>query len=122
MAGRKIVASTHTIIRGALLALLPLAGCATPFQAAGTPVAVEELEGNYRTLAKCTFEQLTRRQYQVRRTDLPDRATVRISAADGTWELSFVNAGGGTLTRTEMKSAGGQASDYALTLARACAA
>ena len=106
-------------MRGALPALLSLAGCATAFQTA-TPTTVEELEGNYRTLAKCTFEQLTRRQYQVRRTDLPDRAAVRISSNDGVWELSFINDG--TLTRAEMKSPGTQASDYALTLARACAA
>ena len=98
-------------MRGALPALLSLAGCATAFQTA-TPTTVEELEGNYRTLAKCTFEQLTRRQYQLRRTDLPDRAAVRISSNDGA----------GTLTRAEMKSPGTQASDYALTLARACAA
>ena len=108
-------------MRGALPALLWLAGCATPFQTP-SPVTVEELEGNYRTLARCTFEQLTRRQYQVRRTDLPDRAAVRISSNDGVWELSFINDGGGTLTRAEMKSPGTQASDYALTLARACAA
>jgi hypothetical protein len=108
-------------MHGALPALLSLAGCATPFQTA-TPTAVEELEGNYRTLAKCTFEQLTRRQYQLRRTELSDRATVRISSNDGVWELSFINDGAGTLTRLEMKSPGTQASDYALTLARACAA
>jgi hypothetical protein len=108
---------------GTPLALLSLAGCAAPLGLLSqTPTTVESLEGNYRTLAACTFEQLSQRQPRLRRTDVADRSTVRIRPDTGEWELSFVDDGAGKLTRAEMKSPGTQASDYALAIARACAA
>ena len=51
------------IMRGAVLALLALAGCAAPVQLLSQiPTSVENLDGNYRTLSACTIEQLARRQ------------------------------------------------------------
>ncbi len=111
------------ITRGARLALFALAGCAAPLQLLSQiPTSVENLDGNYRTLAACTIEQLARRQTRLRRTDVPDQAIVRISPDNGEWELSFINEEAGRSTRVEMKSPGTQASDYALAIARACAA
>lgn len=112
-----------TTMRGALLALFALAGCAAPLQLLSRiPTSVETLDGNYRTLSACTIDQLARRQNRTRRTDVPDQAIVRISPDNGEWELSFINEDAGQSTRVEMKSPGTQASDYALAIARACAA
>ena len=111
------------VMRGVLLALFALAGCAAPLQLLSqTPTSVETLDGNYRTLSACTIEQLARRNHQMQRTELSDQAIVRISPDNGEWELSFINEEAGRLTRAEMKSPGTQASDYALAIARACAA
>ena len=101
------------------MALLALAACSSTAKLFDrTPTAVEELEGNYRTLAACTLDRLARQPYRLRRAD--DQNAVRLIPDNGEWEMSFLNQG--SLTRLEMKSAGGQASDYAVAIARACAA
>jgi hypothetical protein len=83
----------------------------------GVPTTSEIMEGNFRTLAACTQQRLEQRRIAARRTD-PDASRVQIAAGD--WQMSFVNDG--QLTRVEMTSRGTQESDYALALARACAA
>jgi len=111
------------LMRGALLALFALAGCAEPLGLfSQVPTSIEILDGNYRTLSACTVEQLARRKNQLRRTDVTDQAIVRIIPNNGEWELSFIDEEAGRLTRVEMKSPGTQASEYALAIARACAA
>ena len=103
----------------AFLALLAVVACSSTGKLfERTPTATEELEGNYRTLAACTLDRLARQPYRLRRSD--EQNLVRLIPDHGEWEMSFVNDG--SLTRLEMKSAGGQASDYAVAIARACAA
>jgi hypothetical protein len=112
-----------TATRTALLALAPLMGCAGgPHVLFETPVVSETLDGDYRTLAACTFQRLARRDAQLQKIVVPDQPVVRISPADGAWVLSFINEEAGRSTRMEMKSPGMPASDYALAIARACSA
>jgi hypothetical protein len=104
-----------------VLALPLLAACTTSLQQlvpSQVPTATEILEGNYRTLAACTMQRLGQRQVRVQRTDQSDR--VRLAADD--WQMAFINDEGGRLTRLETTSQGTQSSEYALSLARACAA
>jgi hypothetical protein len=66
---------------GALLtSMVILAGCVgpgrLPFE---SPKVVEYLDGNYRVLASCTQQQLSRQHGQLRMTDLRERRTVTIS-------------------------------------------
>jgi hypothetical protein len=68
---------------GALLtSMVILGGCIgrLPFE---TPKVVEYLDGNYRTLASCTHQQLGRQHGQLRVTDLPERRTATISHFEG---------------------------------------
>jgi len=108
---------------GALLtSMVILGGCIgrLPFE---TPKVVEYLDGNYRTLASCTYQQLGRQHGQLRVTDLPERRTVTISPTEAQWEFSFIDDDGGRQTRLEVTSANGTfPGEHALALARACAA
>jgi len=108
---------------GALLtSMVILGGCIgrLPFE---TPKVVEYLDGNYRTLASCTHQQLGRQYGQLRVTDLPERRTVTISPPEAQWEFSFIDDDGGRQTRLEVTSAHGTLpGEHALALARACAA
>ena len=96
-----------------------LGGCIgrLPFE---TPKVVEYLDGNYRTLASCTYQQLDRQHGQLRVTDLPERRTVTISPPEAQWEFSFIDDDGGRQTRLEAN--GTLPGEHALALARACAA
>jgi hypothetical protein len=85
---------------------------------------VDHLEGNYQTLARCTYEHLARRNAQLSLSDLHEQETVRIAltkAPQTYWELSFVNEDGGRQTRLELTS-GSYPGEHTLALARACAA
>ena len=108
---------------GALLtSMIILAGCVgrLPFE---TPKVVEYLDGNYRTLASCTHQQLGRQHGQLRMTDLGERRAVTISPPEAQWEFSFIDDDGGRQTRLEVTSAHGTLpGEHALALARACAA
>ena len=108
---------------GALLAwMVILAGCVGP-GAFESPKVLEYLDGNYRTLASCTHQQLARQYGQLRMTDLRERRTVTIGPPQGQWEFSFIDDDGGRQTRLEVTSANGALpGEHALALARACAA
>jgi len=104
------------------VALLALTGCTAALRLPSQiPTTAETLDGNYRTLAACTYQRLDRQQGRLRRSDLPDQEIVRI-ASEREWQMSFINEEAGRQTRVEMTSQGTQASDYALAIARACAA
>ena len=108
-----------------LISAIILVSCAGSAQFFGTPIAIDHLEGNYVSLARCTFEQLARRHERLALMD-KEQYVIRIAHTNGLetqWELSFVNEDGGRQTRLEVKSMGGSfPSEHALALARACAA
>src|SRR5262249_34285270 len=108
---------------GALLTwMVILAGCVGP-GAFERPKVVEYLDGNYRTLASCTHQQLGRQYGNLRMADLGERLIVTISPPQGQWEFSFIEDDGGRQTRLEVTSANGALpGEHALALARACAA
>ena len=107
------------------MSFLPLLICAGSAQFFGTPIAIDHLEGNYVSLASCTFEQLARRHERLVLMDR-EQYVIRIAHTNGLgtqWVLSFVNEDGGRQTRLEVKSMDGSfPSKHALALARACAA
>ena len=84
------------------------------------PTARETLDGNYRTLANCTFQKLARREPQLQKNNVPDQPIVRISPSNGDWAMSFIDEDSGRTTLLEMKSSGAQATDHAMAIARAC--
>jgi hypothetical protein len=105
-----------------LASLISLVGCAGHGQLLF--MVVDHLEGNYQTLARCTYEHLARQNAQLSMRDLREQETVRIAltkAPQTYWELSFVNEDGGRQTRLELTS-GSFPSEHTLALARACAA
>ena len=107
-----------------LLSLLSLVGCAGHGELLfNNAIVVDHLEGNYQTLARCTYEHLARQKAQLSMRDLREQETVRIAltAPQTYWELSFVNEDGGRQTRLELTS-GSYPSEHTLALARACAA
>ena len=108
-----------------LLSLLSLVGCASHGELLfNNAIVVDHLEGNYQTLARCTYEHLARQQAQLSMRDLREQETVKIAftKAPQTYsELSFVNEDGGRQTRLELTS-GSYPSEHTLALARACAA
>jgi hypothetical protein len=89
-------------------------------------MAVEHLEGNYKSLAACTYKQLGRRHDQLLMTDLRERPGVKVGSTRSSgahWELAFINEDGGRQTRLEVSSADGSLpGEHVLSLARACAA
>ena len=102
-----------------------LAGCAGPGQLSffASPMAVEYLDGNYRTLAACTYQQLDRRYDRMLMSDVRERRGVKIASAGAHWELSFIHEDEGPQTRLEVTSAvGSLPGEHVLALARACAA
>ena len=103
-----------------------LVGCAGPGQFLGSPIAVEYLEGNYQSLASCTYKQLGRRDARLSMTDLRERRAVKISSTKdpgAQWELSFNDEAGGRQTRLEVTSGTGFfPGEHVLALVRACAA
>jgi hypothetical protein len=108
-----------------LTSMVVLAGCAGPGRLPffESPKFVEYLDGNYRRLASCTYEQLGRQHGQLRMTDLRERRTVIIKSPEAPWELSFIDDEGGRQTRLEVTSANGTfPGEHTLALARACAA
>jgi hypothetical protein len=111
---------------GLLIAALTLSGCTGLSQVFHAPIAVEELEGDYSTLASCTYEQLARRQTQAELTHIPEQKVVRIAhpnASQKRWELSFINEVEGRQARLEVSSPDRSSSvAHVLALARACAA
>jgi hypothetical protein len=108
-----------------LISAIILVSCVGSAQFFGTPIAIDHLEGNYVSLASCTFEQLARRHERLVLMDR-EQYVIRIAHTNGLetqWELSFVNEDGGRQTRLEVKSMDGSfPSEHALALARACAA
>ena len=86
------------------------------------PVTLDNLDGNYRTIAACAYEHLARRQTGISRTE--QQGVVRLSGVVSIferWELSLVNDEGGRQTRLDW-SAGGYPSEHVLSTVRACAA
>jgi len=108
-----------------LVFMISLVGCAGHGELLfNNAMVVDHLEGNYQTLARCTYEHLARQQAQLSMRDLREQETVRIAltkAPQTYWELSFVNEDGGRQTRLELTS-GSFPSEHTLAVARACAA
>jgi hypothetical protein len=109
-----------------LVSLISLVGCAGPGELlfSQNSIVVDHLDGNYRILARCTYEQLARQQTKLSMTELREQEAIRIGSTQGSrtyWELSFVNEDGGRQTRLEATS-GAYPSEHTLALARACAA
>ena len=108
-----------------LVFMINLVGCAGHGELLfNNAMVVDHLEGNYQTLARCTYEHLARQNAQLSMSDLREQETVRIAltkAPQTYWELSFVNEDGGRQTRLELTS-GSYPSEHTLALARACAA
>ena len=108
-----------------LISAIILVSCVGSAQFFGTPIAIDHLEGNYVSLASCTFEQLARRHERLVLMDR-EQYVIRIAHTNGLgtqWVLLFVNEDGGRQTRLEVKSMDGSfPSEHSLALARACAA
>ena len=86
------------------------------------PVSLDNLDGNYRTIAACAYDHLTRRLTGISRTD--QQGLVRLSGVVSLferWELSLVGDEGGKQTRLDW-SAGAYPSEHVLSTVRACAA
>ena len=86
------------------------------------PVPLDNLDGNYRTIAACAYTHLTRRQTGISRTDQQD--AIRLSGVVSLferWELLLVDDEGGRQTRLDW-SAGPYPSEHVLSTVRACAA
>ena len=84
------------------------------------PVTLDNLDGNYRTLAACAYQHLARRLGGLSRTE-PQRGVVKIASSGEQWELSFVNDEGGRQTQL-VWTAGGYPREFVLSTIRACAA
>jgi hypothetical protein len=104
-----------------LVSLMTLAGGASHAQFLfQNPVTLDNLDGNYRTIASCAYQHLARRQSGLSRTE-PQQGVIRIASATERWELSFVNDEGGRQTLL-VWTAGGYPSEFVLSTVRACAA
>jgi hypothetical protein len=104
-----------------LLTLMPAAPGAAQwlFQ---SPVTLDMLDGNYRTIASCAFAHLAPHHSGLSRSE--ESGLVRITAASGwmkQWELAFVKEEGGKQTRMDW-TAGAYPGEHVLSTARACAA
>ncbi len=78
---------------------------------------IEELEGNYQTLANCAMTQLAKRQAgKMSKSEEQGRVRVR---SDLGWEISFVDEGPAV---TRMEVTRGPVSEHFLAVARACSA
>ena len=108
-----------------LIPTVMLAGCVGSTALFQRAVAVDNLDGDYRRLAACANERLSRDLGRLLLTELPAQGVVRIAFARGSerqWELSFVNESGGRQTRLEVTTIGSYPSEHILALVRACAA
>ncbi|HEY7242573.1 MAG TPA: hypothetical protein VH678_01655 [Xanthobacteraceae bacterium] len=87
------------------------------------PVTLDNLDGNYRTIAACAYQHLAPRKSGLSRTDYPEQGVVRLSSNTWSerWELSFVKDGGGRQTRLDW-TGGAYPSEFVLSTVRACAA
>ena len=87
------------------------------------PVTLDNLDGDYRTIATCAYQHLARRKSGLSRTDYPEQGVVRISSDTfiERWELSFVKDDGGRQTWLDW-TGGGYPSEWVLSTVRACAA
>jgi len=86
-------------------------------------IKLDELDGNYRTLAACAYARLSRQLTGLSRTEGPEQGVIRIGQTDGgdAWELAFVNAESGQQTLLEW-TGGAYPSEHVLSTVRACAA
>jgi hypothetical protein len=84
------------------------------------PVTLDNLDGNYRTLASCAYQRLARRLSGLSRSE-PQKGVIRIASTTERWELSFVNDEGGRQTQL-VWTAGEYPSEFVLGTVRACAA
>ena len=108
-----------------LTAVAMLGGCVGSAGLFQRAVPVDHLDGDYRRLASCANERLSRDLGRLQMTELPQQGLVRIAFARGSekqWELSFVNEDGGRQTRLEVTTIGSHPSEHVLALVRACAA
>jgi len=87
------------------------------------PVTLDNLDGDYRTIAACAYQHLAPRKSVLSRTDYPEQGVVRISSntLSERWELSLVKDDGGRQTRLDW-TGGGYPSEFVLSTVRACAA
>jgi hypothetical protein len=86
------------------------------------PVPLDNLDGNYRTIAACAYDHLARGQTGISRTD--QQGAIRLSGVVSLferWELSLVGDDGGRQTRLDW-TAGTYPSEHVLSTVRACAA
>ena len=84
------------------------------------PVTLDNLDGNYRTLAACAYQHLTRRLTGLSTTE-PQKGVIKIASSSEQWELSFVNDERGRQTQL-VWTAGGYPREFVLSTIRACAA
>jgi hypothetical protein len=84
------------------------------------PVTLDNLDGNYRTLAACAYQHLTRRLTGLSTTE-PQQGVIKIASSSEQWELSFVNDERGRQTQL-VWTAGGYPREFVLSTIRACAA
>jgi hypothetical protein len=103
-----------------LLSLASSPGQAQFFSFFQNPVTLDNLDGNYRTLAACAYQRLARRLTGLSRTE-PERGVIRIASSAEQWELALVNDEGGRQTQL-VWTAGGYPREFVLSTIRACAA
>jgi hypothetical protein len=84
------------------------------------PVTLDNLDGNYRTLASCAYQHLAHRLNGLSRTDA-QKGVITLSSSREQWELSFVNDEAGRQTQL-VWTAGGYPREFVLSTIRACAA
>jgi len=84
------------------------------------PVTLDRLDGNYRTIAACAYQHLSRRKTGLSRAE-PQPGIISIASASERWELSFVDDERGRQTRLDW-TAGDYPSEFVLGTVRACAA
>jgi hypothetical protein len=84
------------------------------------PVTLDNLDGNYRTIAGCAYQHLVNRQSGLTRAE-PRPGVIQIASTGQQWELSFINDDGGRQTRLDW-TAGGYPGEFVLSTVRACAA
>jgi hypothetical protein len=87
------------------------------------PVTLDNLDGNYRTIAACAYQRLARSDPRLSKTEYLEQGVIRISLNSFTerWELSFVRDDEGRQTRLDW-TAGAYPSEFVLSTVRACAA
>ena len=113
----------HAFLVALLTLLLGLASSPSEaqfFSFFQNPVTLDNLDGNYRTLATCAYQHLARRLTGLSRTE-PQRGVIRIASSAEQWEVAFVNDEDGRQTQL-VWTAGGYPREFVLSTIRACAA